>query len=135
MLKIPLSLILFFVFTLEIHADYFKWEIIVTEKGFGSKFRTIPVAKEGEIYFLEKRIRCIAESFWTQIESDLLLEGKTLSCNDGKNERKIQLVCRDNNKNRKYNKIKELYPVSKFGFLLYPELGNDSPYLELRCFF
>jgi len=135
MIKVSLNLILFFIFSLEIYADYFKWEILVSEKGFGSKFLTIPVANEDEIYILEKEIKCVIESFWTRIESDLLLEGKTLSCDDGKNEQKIQLVCRVNNKNRKYNRIKEFYPVSKFGLLLFPELGSDSPYLELRCFF
>jgi len=135
MLKTFLILILLFFLSLELNADFFKWEIRVSEKGFGSKIFTIPVTNEGKILILEEKIKCRMENFWTRIESDLLSEGKTLACDNGESEHKVKLVCRDNNKNRKYNKFKELYPVSKFGFLLYPELGSDSPHLELRCFF
>ena len=128
-------LILFFFFPLEIFADYFKWEILVSEKGFGTEIETIPVSQKGNIELLDKEISCRIESFWTRIESDLLLEGKTLICKRAENERKVNLVCRDNHRNRKYNNFKELYPVSKFGFLLNPKLGIDSAYLELRCYF
>jgi len=135
MIKIILNLVFLFVLSFEIQADFFKWEILVSEKGFNTNLRIIPVGNEGQIFFFEKEIKCRMGSFWTRIESDLLIEGKTLVCDNGENERKVQLVCRDNNKNRKYNKFKKLYPVSKNGFLLFPKLGSESPYLELRCFF
>ena len=127
--------ILIFFFPLEVFADYFKWEILVFEKGFGTEVKKIPVSKEGKIELLGSETNCRMESFWTRIEPDLLLEGKTLICKINDNERKVNLVCRDNHRNRKYNNFRELYPVSKFGFLLNPKLGVDSVYLELRCFF
>ena len=128
-------LILFFFPPLEVFADYFKWEILVYEKGYGTEIQTIPISREGEIELLVEGINCRVESFWTRIESDLLLESKTLKCKNDEKERKVNLVCRDNHRNRKYNDFKEFYPVSKFGFLLNPKLGIDSVYLELRCFF
>ena len=128
-------LFLIFFFPLEVFADYFKWEILIYEKGFRTEIKTIPVSKEGNIELLSKGISCRIENFWTRIESDLLIEGKTLICKSEDKERKVNLVCRDNHLNRKYNNFKELYPVSKYGFLLNPKLGIDSAYLELRCFF
>ena len=135
MFRLCLNLLIFFIFSVEIFADYFKWEILFAENGYGSEVYTIPVVNEGQVNFFEKDFKCRTESFWTRIEADLLLEGKTLVCNNGEKKRKIRLVCRDNHRNRKYNALKELYPVSKFGFLLYPKLGSRSPYMELRCFF
>ena len=130
-----LNLIFIFFFPLQIFADYFKWEILFSEQGFGSEVQTIPVSKEGKIKLLGKKTKCRIDGFWTRIESELLLEGKTLTCNNGNEERKINLVCRDNNQNRKYNNFKEIYLVSKNGFLLNPNLGSNSAYLELRCYF
>jgi len=131
--KFHLILILFLPF--EVFADYFKWQILVSEKGYGAEIETIPVSHEGNIELIGNGISCRIENSWTRIESDLLLEGKTLVCKHDDNERKVNLVCRDNHRNRKYNNYKELYTVSKFGFLLNPKLGVDSAYLELRCFF
>ena len=133
MFKFHLILILFFPFA--VFADYFKWQILVSEKGYGTEIETITVSREGNIELLGDEVSCRVESFWTRVESDLLLEGKTLVCKINDNERKVNLVCRDNHRNRKYNNFKELYPVSKSGFLLNPKLGIDSAYLELRCFF
>tara|TARA_Y100001970_G_C14234903_1_gene861200 strand:- start:177 stop:578 length:402 start_codon:yes stop_codon:yes gene_type:complete len=127
--------IFIFFLPLEIFADYFKWEILVARKKFGNEIKTIPVSREGEIELFVKDINCIIKNFWTRIEADLLIEGKTLICKNSINERKVNLVCRDNNRNRKYNNFKEIYPVSKLGFLLNSNLGSDSIYLELRCFF
>ena len=78
---------------------------------------------------------CSMRNFWTKIESELLLEGKTLECLHDNKKKVVSLICRDNNKNRKYNKNKELYPFAKDGFRLKSELGADSPYFELRCYF
>ena len=118
-----------------LYADFFKWELLVSEKGYGTKSLNIPILAEGKIDFLEKEFMCILRNFWTKIESELLLEGKTLECLHDNKKRVVSLICRDNNKNRKYNKNKELYPFAKDGLRLKPELGADSPYLELRCYF
>ena len=122
-------------FSLEARADYFKWEILFAEKGFGTEFETIPLTAEGKVEFTDKKIECRMESFWTRMEADLLLEGKTLVCVNGDKENSVSVVCRDNSLNRKYNLLKELYPVAKAGFQLFPKMGSGSAYLELRCYF
>ena len=121
--------------TQEIFADFFKWEIQFSAKGFGTEIVTFPVAAAGKIQFADNRIECRMESFWTRIEADLLLEGKTLVCVNGEKEKTVSVICRDNHRNRKYNKLKERYPATRDGFRLKPESGMNSPYLELRCFF
>ena len=118
-----------------LYADFFKWELLVSEKGYGTESLNIPIVAEGKINFSDEIFKCKMRNFWTKIESELLLEGKTLECLHGNKKRVISLICRDNNKNRKYNKNKELYPLAKDGLSLIPELGADSPYLELRCYF
>ena len=118
-----------------LYADFFKWELLVSENGYGTESLKIPIVTEGEIYILEESFMCSMRDFWTKIESELLLEGKTLECTHDNKKRIVSLICRDNNKNRKYNKNKELYPFAKDGLRLKPELGSNSPYLELRCYF
>ena len=118
-----------------LYADFFKWELLVSEKGYGAESVNIPIVTEGKIDLLEGVFICRMRDFWTKIESELLLEGKTLECLYDNKKRVVSLICRDNNKNRIYNKSKEIYPFAKDGFLLKPELGTDSPYLELRCYF
>ena len=118
-----------------LYADFFKWELIVSEKGYGTESFNIPIVSEGKIDLIEEIFMCSMRDFWTKIESELLLEGKTLECIYDNKKRIVSLICRDNNKNRKYNKNKELYPFAKDGLRLKPELGSDSPYLELRCYF
>ena len=118
-----------------LYADFFKWELIVSKKGFGTESLNIPIVAEGNIDLIEEVFMCSMRDFWTKIESELLLEGKTLECIHDNKKRIVSLICRDNNKNRKYNKNKELYPFAKNGLRLKPELGSDSPYLELRCYF
>ena len=118
-----------------LYADFFKWELLVSEKGYGTESLNIPIVAEGKIDFLDETFMCSLRNFWTKIESELLLEGKTLECLHDNKKRVVSLICRDNNKNRKYNKNKELYPFAKDGLRLKPELGADSPYLELRCYF
>ena len=118
-----------------LYADLFKWELLVSEKGYGTETLNIPIAVEGEIDFLDKTFMCRMINFWTKIESELLLEGKTLECLHDNKKIVVSLVCRDNSKNRKYNKNKEFFPFEKDGLRLKPELGADSPYLELRCYF
>jgi hypothetical protein len=113
-------------FSLEARADYFKWEILFAEKGFGTEFETIPMTAEGKVEFTDKKIECRMESFWTRMEADLLLEGKTLVCVNGDKENSVIVVCRDNNLNSKYNLHKELYPVAKAGFRLLPKMCRGS---------
>ncbi len=133
------TLLLFLIFcssfSLEATADYFKWEILFAEKGFGTEFEIIPLTAEGKIEFADVKIECRMESFWTRMEADLLLEGKTLVCVNGDKENSVSVVCRDNHLNRKYNLLKELYPVAKAGFRLFPKMGSGSAYLEMRCYF
>ena len=107
----------------------------MSEKGYGTESINIPIVAEGKIDLIEEVFMCSMRHFWTKIESELLLEGKTLECIHDKKKIIVSLICRDNNKNRKYNKNKELYPFAKDGLRLKPELGSDSPYLELRCYF
>ena len=130
-----LLLSLSYYFSSLLYADYFKWELVVSEKGYGAESLKIPVVTEGKIDLIEEVFMCSMRDFWTKIESELLLEGKTLECIHDNKKRIVSLICRDNNKNRKYNKNKELYPFAKDGLRLKPELGSDSPYLELRCYF
>ena len=132
---IKFHMIIFLVLTLEVFADYFKWEILIFEKGDLTRANTIPVSQEGDIELLTKGVSCRVENFWTRMESDLVMESKTLICKNDNSERKVNLVCRDNHRNRKYNNFKELYPVSKSGFLLNSKLDTDSVYVELKCFF
>ena len=128
-------LLLSYSFSPFLYADFFKWELWVSEKGYGTNSIIIPIISEGKIDLLDESFICSMRNFWTNIESELLLEGKTLECLHENKKRIVSLICRDNNKNRKYNKNKELYPFLKDGFRLKPELGPDSPYLELRCYF
>ena len=118
-----------------LYADFFKWELLVSENGYGTESLNIPIVDEGKINILDEKFMCSMRNFWTKIESELLFEGKTLECLHDNKKRVVSLICKDNNKNRKYNKNKELYPFEKDGLLLKPGLGADSPYLELRCFF
>jgi hypothetical protein len=135
MRKLLFLLMFTFCFSPEIFVDFFKWEIQLAVKGFGKEIETFPVATEGKIQFSDIKIECRMESFWTRIEADLLLEGKTLVCVNGEKEKTVSVICRDNHRNRKYNKLKERYPATRDGFRLKPESGMNSPYLELRCFF
>ena len=130
-----LLLSLSYYFSPLLYADFFKWELLVSEKGYGTESLNIPIVAEGKIDLIEELFMCIMRDFWTKIESELLLEGKTLECIHDNKKRIVSLICRDNNKNRKYNKNKELYPFAKDGLRLKPELGSVSPYLELRCYF
>ena len=130
-----LLLSLSYYFSPLLYADFFKWELLVSKKGFGTESLNIPIVAEGNIDLIEEVFMCSMRDFWTKIESELLLEGKTLECIHDNKKKLISLICRDNNKNRKYNKNKELYPFAKDGLRLKPELGSDSPYLELRCYF
>ena len=126
---------LFFGLVTESTADYFKWEILFADKGYGTETLTVPVTSKGKIKFADKKNECRIENFWSRIEADLLLEGKTLVCVNGDEKRVVSVVCRDNHRNRKYNMVKELYPIAKNGFRLNPKIGANSPYLELRCYF
>ena len=135
MLKWLFILLLSLILSTELFADYFKCEILVSENGYGTESYTIPVDSEGKIRYVANLAECRMVSFWTRIESESLLEGKTLVCVFEDKWQSVSVVCRDNHLNRKYNRGKELYPVAKDGFRINPKLGSGSPYLELRCYF
>ena len=135
MLKWLFILLISLILSTELFADYFKWEILISENGYGTESHTIPVDSEGKIKSAANLAECRMVSFWTRIESGLLLEGKTLVCVFEDKTQSVSVVCRDNHINRKYNRVKELYPVAKDGFRISPELGAGSPYFELRCYF
>ena len=61
-----------------LYADFFKWELLVSEKGYGTESLNIPIVAEGKINFSEEIFKCKMRNFWTKIESELLLDGKTL---------------------------------------------------------
>ena len=63
-----------------LYADYFKWELLVSEKGYGTESLNIPIVAEGKIDLIEEVLKCSMRDFWTKIESELLVEGKTLEC-------------------------------------------------------
>lgn len=135
MFKWLFILLISIILSTELFADYFKWEILVSENGYGTESHTIPVDSEGKIKSVANLAECRMVNFWTRIESELLLEGKTLVCVFEDKRQSVSVVCRDNNLNRKYNRVKEIYPVAKDGFRINPELGAGSPYFELRCYF
>ena len=135
MLKWLFILLISLILSTELYADYFKWEILFFENGSGTESHTIPVDSEGKIKYVANLAECRMESFWTRIEPELLLEGKTLVCVFNDKRQSASVVCRDNHLNRKYNRVKELYPVAKDGIRINPKLGAGSPYFELRCYF
>ena len=47
MLKWLFILLISLILSSELFADYFKWEILVSETGFGTESHTIPVDSEG----------------------------------------------------------------------------------------
>ena len=135
LLKRLFILLISLILSTELYADYFKWEILVFENGSGTESHTIPVDSEGKIKYVANLAECRMVSFWTRIESESLLEGKTLVCIFEDKMQSVSVVCRDNHLNRKYNRAKELYPVAKDGIRINPKLGAGSPYFELRCYF
>ena len=54
-----------------LYADYFKWELLVSEKGYGTEHLNIPIVAEGKIYLLEEVFICSMRGFWTKVESEL----------------------------------------------------------------
>ena len=46
-------------------ADFFKWEILVSEKGYGTGSFNIPIVSEGKIDLLNEEIICSLQKFWT----------------------------------------------------------------------
>ena len=77
MLKWLFILIVSLNLSTELFADYFKWEILISENGYGTESHTIPVDSEGQIKYVANLAECRTVSFWTRIESELMLEGKT----------------------------------------------------------
>ena len=104
----------------------------MSEKGYGTESLNIPIVAEGKIDLIEEVFMCSMRDFWTKIESELLLEGKTLECLHDNKKRVVSLICRDNNRNRKYNKHRELYPLAKNGLRI--SLGPNTKKNEIESF-
>ena len=99
-------ILLFILFpSIELFADYFKWEVLLSQKGFGTEIETVPVLKEGKVKFSVEDINCKLASFWTKIESDLLLESKSLICENEEKEYPVY----SSNKVKKVNFFKSLF--------------------------
>ena len=49
MFKWLFILLISIILSTELFADYFKWEILVSENGYGTESHTIPVDSEGKI--------------------------------------------------------------------------------------
>ena len=90
-----LLLSLSYYFSPFLYADFFKWELLVSEKGYGTESINIPIVAEGKIDLIEEVFMCSMRHFWTKIESELLLEGKTLECLNENKKIVVSLICRD----------------------------------------
>ena len=53
---------LFYGVATESFADYFKWEILYTDKGYGTETLTVPVTTMRKIKFGDKKNQCRMES-------------------------------------------------------------------------
>ena len=76
MLKCLFILLISLILSTELFADYFKWEILVSENGYGTESHIIPVDSEGKIKSAANLAECRMVSFWTRIESELLHSAK-----------------------------------------------------------
>ena len=48
-----------------LYADFFKWELLVSEKGYGTESLKIPIVAEGKIDFIDENFICSMRNFWT----------------------------------------------------------------------
>ena len=116
--KLVVTLLLTYIITPVVHADFFKWEVLVSEQGYGTESKNFPIVSEGKIDKLDENFKCSLKNFWTKIESELLLEGKTLECvYDGK-KRIVSLICRDNHKKQKIQQDQRTISFRKRRFSL-----------------
>ena len=46
-----------------LYADFFKWELLVFEKGYGTESLSIPIVSEGKIDFLDETYMCSMRKF------------------------------------------------------------------------
>jgi hypothetical protein len=119
----------------EVRAEFFKWEVLVFREGPGTAFETVPVDQEGTLVEVTGWA-CDAEKFWTRPGSELIAEGKTLTCRREEQVMSAPLVCTANNRNRRFNSVKEDYATPQ-QYRLYLKTGtNPLPVLLLfRCYF
>ena len=126
---------LYFFLSTKIFSDFFKWEVIFQPSGSNKKNQVFSILYEGKLKLNDERFDCNVSDFWTKIESELLLEGKTLNCKSQNARNSVSLVCRDNHRLRLFNSIKEIYLEESTLLVILPLLGEKSPKLELRCYF
>ncbi len=117
------------------HADFFKWEVLVFREGPRGPFETLPVTTEGTLTEVTGW-GCDIGKFWTTLGSELVAEGKTLSCRKGEQVLEGPLVCTASNRDRRYNRLKEDYARPQEHRLYLKTANTDLPTLILlRCFF
>jgi hypothetical protein len=116
-------------------ADFFKWDVLVYPEGYGLTAETIPIGEAGVVW-RSTDWDCEARDFWTNVTSEMLMEGKTLRCEhaDG-TVRDLTVICDRNNRGRRHNFYKEQMPAQIEGFHLNPENKVDSVFLQLRCYY
>ncbi len=115
-------------------ADFFKWDVVVYAEGYGLSHEVFAVREASTIWEQGDWI-CEISDFWTTITSELLLEGKTLRCQQGETERFVTVTCDLNNRGRQHNSFKEQFSPTNAGFHLEPEDRINSAYLRLRCYY
>lgn len=115
--------------------DFFKWEVLVFPESLRHASTQIPVESEGEVTSMGNW-SCSVKQIWTHQGSELIAEGKTLQCVKGDNVRETTLVCTVNNRNRRFNRIKEDFAVPQFQRMVFPRDSGEEPQMLLfRCFF
>ena len=61
------------------YADFFKWELLVSEKGYGTESLNFPIVAEGKIDFLDETFMCSMRNFWTKLNQNCCLKEKHLN--------------------------------------------------------
>lgn len=115
-------------------AGFFKWDVVVYAEGYGLSHEVFAIREAGTIWEQGDWI-CEISDFWTTITSELLLEGKTLKCQQGETERFVTITCDLNNRGRQHNSFKEQFSPTNAGFYLEPEDRINSVYIRLRCYY
>ena len=92
-----------------IYSNYFQWEIRLFREGNINNLEVFHVYNEGEILKFGKTGKCYIEDSWLNIMPELIIEGKSLLCEDGNFRKKLDLICRKNDGkgNKKINFIRD----------------------------
>ena len=55
--KLVVTLLLTYIITPVVHADFFKWEVLVSEQGYGTESKNFPIVSEGKIDKLDENFQ------------------------------------------------------------------------------